>query len=807
MQITDNFSSLNKSYDSYAQIQFSKLLLLMIFIVCITILFPFSTCFADTSKITYPTNGHQYQYSTTAKNWADAKTDCESQGGYLATVTSEDEHTFIINNFPITSSWVWLGATDSDNEGTWKWITGEKWEYTNWYPGEPDNVNTQNCLDYYENNKWDDCWCDRPLYYLCEWGDIPEQLISSFDLDSSGIDYTDKSLNINFKQPTTFENELTVTVKAGASKLLERTYVANTTISAIKLSVSDDIFDQIITAKFETTINGSGRAANINIAYDQITALAPESVIVSKKLKETKINLKDPLNNLYNYFENQDYLGLISRSDDRLRLQVGTAITHRIIDLDKVINKRINTLWQQTEYASKIRNYTNHRIPILLIHGWQGDNFDFQDRQQSSLLLWANSELHYWQHFLDYYLASQKLQEKFHIYLYHYPTYKHINFNAKILNELLSETLRNDNDLSCGLNANKLIIIGHSMGGLVARDLIEEQGFNSYIKLITLDTPHHGSPVSDDDGVGTLVKDLGTQGAADLNWDNVDKADSDLDIDNNNANNRWAHINTKDFDALYWDKLQTLVGATEIDNNHTKNPWLRWLNVKFSKNYSNYNNKYILYVAAMLYNNDNFYDIINNGFGFNTSNGFIGKLGYTNGGAEPTGSAFFSSFDADYPFKDYFMPSTEFTYSLNNCQWLRGIKSIDTLVNQSGSIEFIISKGLDHPYKLPYRLFIDYDHEKIVNGCYSENRGDWDKYISASLVFDHTTISDTAFNSPAYFTGYAGAIFSYLYRLNLGDTANLNPLRYEPLFNLLQKDLLSSAQTSIQPAVQLLLTN
>jgi len=34
-----------------------------------------------------------------------------------------------------------LGGTDENFEGSWSWVTGEEWDYTNWLAEEPNNTN------------------------------------------------------------------------------------------------------------------------------------------------------------------------------------------------------------------------------------------------------------------------------------------------------------------------------------------------------------------------------------------------------------------------------------------------------------------------------------------------------------------------------------------------------------------------------------------------------------------------------------------------------------------------------------------
>jgi hypothetical protein len=138
------------------------------------LLLPTSSAFADSAKLTF--NGHSYQRFDTAMNWTAAKALCESKGAHLATITSQAENDFVVANFVSTSiPLVLLGASDTSREGTWQWVTGESWAYTNWYPGEPNNggglVVNENYLAFHLQNgvsKWNDIQgTSNPA--LCEW--------------------------------------------------------------------------------------------------------------------------------------------------------------------------------------------------------------------------------------------------------------------------------------------------------------------------------------------------------------------------------------------------------------------------------------------------------------------------------------------------------------------------------------------------------------------------------------------------------------------------------------------------------------
>jgi thiol-disulfide isomerase/thioredoxin len=97
-------------------------------------------------RLLNPKTGHDYQRIDVPMTWQEAKEYCEQLGGYLATATTAEENEFIYTQFG-TEHVCWLGATDEGEEGTWKWITDEPWDYENWHPGEPSNNDgTENYL-------------------------------------------------------------------------------------------------------------------------------------------------------------------------------------------------------------------------------------------------------------------------------------------------------------------------------------------------------------------------------------------------------------------------------------------------------------------------------------------------------------------------------------------------------------------------------------------------------------------------------------------------------------------------------------
>ena len=105
-------------------------------------------------------NANKYEFYNSNYNWDTAKQYAESKGGHLLTITSAEEQAFIENENSVGN--IWLGASDAEQEGVWKWITGESFNYSKWASGEPnDYYNGEDYLSLvsYSNDKnlfWND---------------------------------------------------------------------------------------------------------------------------------------------------------------------------------------------------------------------------------------------------------------------------------------------------------------------------------------------------------------------------------------------------------------------------------------------------------------------------------------------------------------------------------------------------------------------------------------------------------------------------------------------------------------------------
>jgi hypothetical protein len=133
-----------------------------------------ATSYAEHTKILNTQNGHTYKLFQNPKTWTEARSHCKSLGGYLVTVTSKEEQKFLFNQIlRYSKKDIWAGATDKDEAGNWKWITGEKFDYTNWKRGEPNNENgIEDCLEFRWRAffKWNDVPSSaKRNWFICEW--------------------------------------------------------------------------------------------------------------------------------------------------------------------------------------------------------------------------------------------------------------------------------------------------------------------------------------------------------------------------------------------------------------------------------------------------------------------------------------------------------------------------------------------------------------------------------------------------------------------------------------------------------------
>ena len=108
-------------------------------------------------------------------DWVAAKNGCHQlhPSSHLASSGSALENDVIGHLHSVSQSYfLWLGGTDSGDEGNWAWTDGTTFNYTRWHSGDGDGGIAQNCLalDTYPDNQfyWYDLECFESHSYVCE---------------------------------------------------------------------------------------------------------------------------------------------------------------------------------------------------------------------------------------------------------------------------------------------------------------------------------------------------------------------------------------------------------------------------------------------------------------------------------------------------------------------------------------------------------------------------------------------------------------------------------------------------------------
>ena len=143
-------------------------------------------------------NAHTYAMTSSAMTFAEAKAAAAAVGGYLTTINTKAENTFLTNKFYAAygNKALWIGANDIAQEGTWVWDNGTtsgddnltdticnapsgdctpsnaKWADNTtrkWNGGEPNDSGGEDCANITNaNGFWNDLPCTHNQYGIIE---------------------------------------------------------------------------------------------------------------------------------------------------------------------------------------------------------------------------------------------------------------------------------------------------------------------------------------------------------------------------------------------------------------------------------------------------------------------------------------------------------------------------------------------------------------------------------------------------------------------------------------------------------------
>ncbi|KAF1387305.1 hypothetical protein PFLUV_G00104030 [Perca fluviatilis] len=112
-------------------------------------------------------SGSFYYISSVEKTWPKSRADCLQKGADLVIINSKEEEEFT-RKF---EKRLWIGLTDLETEGTWKWVDGTPLTKSYWNSEEPNGGKWENCVEtqnFHYENSWNDVSCSASHPWICE---------------------------------------------------------------------------------------------------------------------------------------------------------------------------------------------------------------------------------------------------------------------------------------------------------------------------------------------------------------------------------------------------------------------------------------------------------------------------------------------------------------------------------------------------------------------------------------------------------------------------------------------------------------
>ncbi|CAJ0967143.1 unnamed protein product [Ranitomeya imitator] len=110
---------------------------------------------------TFVTSGKELDYE-------ESKALCLKAGGLVATPKNAEENKAVSEIAQYYNLFTFLGITDIQTEGTFRYSDGKSITYTNWKAGEPNQRGEEDCAEMLPNGQWNDGACNQKRLNICE---------------------------------------------------------------------------------------------------------------------------------------------------------------------------------------------------------------------------------------------------------------------------------------------------------------------------------------------------------------------------------------------------------------------------------------------------------------------------------------------------------------------------------------------------------------------------------------------------------------------------------------------------------------
>ncbi|KAI4876730.1 hypothetical protein NFI96_027900 [Prochilodus magdalenae] len=108
-------------------------------------------------------NSSLYYISTERKSWSESRQDCRQRGADLVIINSREEQEFITRMFGRKEAWI--GLTNTDTKGVWKWVDGSVLNTQFWWRVKPKENEGCVTTGYWPaGHDITSTWADHPCY-------------------------------------------------------------------------------------------------------------------------------------------------------------------------------------------------------------------------------------------------------------------------------------------------------------------------------------------------------------------------------------------------------------------------------------------------------------------------------------------------------------------------------------------------------------------------------------------------------------------------------------------------------------------
>ncbi|XP_056591957.1 C-type lectin domain family 4 member F-like isoform X2 [Triplophysa dalaica] len=121
-----------------------------------------------------------YFISSEKKSWTESRSYCTQRGADLIIINNKDEQEFVCKMSD--EEIVWIGLSDSDVEGRWKWVDGSTLTSGFWGENEPGGQRRENCAVKHFS-LWADYPCTDAFKCICEKKNVLSKLLNQIHVN------------------------------------------------------------------------------------------------------------------------------------------------------------------------------------------------------------------------------------------------------------------------------------------------------------------------------------------------------------------------------------------------------------------------------------------------------------------------------------------------------------------------------------------------------------------------------------------------------------------------------------------------